>query len=130
MPSISPSLTCLLVSVSVIQVLFFPCDSAFLSFCCYSYYLFVFLLTFCYNLLRCYCVTRSDQPGPSSTKLFSAPMKKRQKKSALRSSEKTTIINLYKLVEDTWPKDQFCYKKDLAKKTVETAGVGKPCYSL
>ncbi|XP_026321135.1 uncharacterized protein LOC113231156 [Hyposmocoma kahamanoa] len=65
----------------------------------------------------------SDQPGPSSTKLFSTPMKKRQKKSALRSSEKTTIINIYKLVEDTWPKDQFWYKKDLAKKTAETAGV-------
>ncbi|KAL4715450.1 hypothetical protein ACJJTC_015353 [Scirpophaga incertulas] len=37
--------------------------------------------------------------------------------------EKVVICNIYKLVEEMWPKDQFIYSKDVAKKTVETAGV-------
>ncbi|GBP30592.1 hypothetical protein EVAR_76135_1 [Eumeta japonica] len=50
-------------------------------------------------------------------------MKKRVRKSPLSASEKTVICNIYKLVEEMWPKDQFLYKNDIANKTAETSGV-------
>lgn len=90
------------------------CDYAVLSFYCYLFH------CFCYN--SCYFVIRiSDQPEPSvcAIKLFSSPKKKRPKRAALNPAEKNTIINIYKLVEEAWPKDQFWYKKDLAKKKLD-----------
>lgn len=62
-------------------------------------------------------------PGPSGLLKFSSPKKKRVRQSSLSASEKTVICNIYKLVEESWPKDQFLYSKDVAVKTAETAGV-------
>ncbi|XP_072949967.1 uncharacterized protein [Epargyreus clarus] len=63
-----------------------------------------------------------SQPGPSGLQKFSSPKKKRARCS-LSSSEKTVICNIYKTIEEMWPKDSFIYSKDVAKKTAETAGV-------
>ncbi|KAL4708513.1 hypothetical protein ACJJTC_014121 [Scirpophaga incertulas] len=65
----------------------------------------------------------SDLPGPSGLQKFSSPKKKRMRKSSLSASEKVVICNIYILVEEMWPKDQFMYSKDVAMKTAETAGV-------
>ncbi|CAH2100294.1 unnamed protein product [Euphydryas editha] len=71
-------------------------------------------------------MSNKDLPGPSGlggAAKFSSPKKKRAKKSAMSSLEKTVLINIYKLVNETWPENEFIYRKDIAKKTAETAGV-------
>ncbi|KAL4710086.1 hypothetical protein ACJJTC_016488 [Scirpophaga incertulas] len=68
-------------------------------------------------------VVNEDLVQKVDEKKFSSPKKKRMRKSSLSASEKVVICNIYKLVEEMWPKDQFMYSKDVAMKTAETAGV-------
>ncbi|RVE52596.1 hypothetical protein evm_002715 [Chilo suppressalis] len=58
----------------------------------------------------------SGEPGPSSTCTFSSP----KKNVPLRSNE-----NVFKHVEETWPKDSYPYKSDIIKKSAEILGISR-----
>ncbi|XP_063382868.1 uncharacterized protein LOC134669294 [Cydia fagiglandana] len=70
-----------------------------------------------------------NKPGssrPSSLLTFPSPKKKRPKTGQLSSSEKTVLVNVYKYVEETWPKDKYPYKTEIVQKTAEIVGVSTP----
>lgn len=68
-------------------------------------------------------------PGPSrpsSLLSFPSPKKKRIKRGPLSSSEKQILVNIFKYVEESWPRDQYPYKKDIVIKTSEIMGTSVP----
>ncbi|RVE41866.1 hypothetical protein evm_013474 [Chilo suppressalis] len=67
----------------------------------------------------------SGEPGPRSSCTFSSPKKKRTKSGPLRSNEKELVINVFKHVEETWPKDSYPYKSDIINKSAEILGISR-----
>ena len=69
------------------------------------------------------------EAGTSQTNFvhtFPSPKKKRLKTGPLSSSEKQTLINVFKYVEETWPKECFPSKTDIVQKTGEIMGMSVP----
>lgn len=69
------------------------------------------------------------EPGTSrasSALTFPSPKKKRSKRGPLSSSEKQIVINVFKYIEETWPKDTYPYKKEIINKTAEIVGMCEP----
>ncbi|RVE40924.1 hypothetical protein evm_014428, partial [Chilo suppressalis] len=70
-------------------------------------------------------IVMSGEPGPSCSCTFSSPKKKRTKSGPLRSNEKELVINVFKHVEETWPKDSYPYKSDIMNKSAEILGLSR-----
>lgn len=60
---------------------------------------------------------------PSPPSFLQSPMKKRPKRIVLRSSEKTTVINIYKLLMKTVT--SYPYKTDVVNQVSEVMGISK-----
>ncbi|CAG4925316.1 unnamed protein product [Colias eurytheme] len=66
------------------------------------------------------------QPSTSRDKStdFTSPKKKRPKVTSFTVNEKNMIINTYKYIKETWPKDEYPYRKDMARKVASILGIG------